>query len=87
MLEDERGERDAARANYRRAIEIEEKLIAKSPQVADYRCDLARHFYNLGILERHQGQREAARTVFQRAIEIAEKLVAEQPANNMDENA
>lgn len=68
------GQRQEAMTNIRRAIVVEEELLAQNPE-EDCRNDLAIHYENVGHLERESGKHDEARSSYQRAIQIGETLV------------
>src|SRR5262249_3335987 len=66
-----------ADAAYRRALDIQEKLVAESPAVPKFRRDLARSYNSLGILLADLGKRAEAAESYQRAFRIQQELPAE----------
>jgi tetratricopeptide (TPR) repeat protein len=73
------GRNDAA-PEYRRALELREKLAADYPAVGVYRHDLALTYNSLGILLLGLEKRPDAETAFRRSLELHEKVAAEFPA-------
>ncbi|HEX8199404.1 MAG TPA: tetratricopeptide repeat protein, partial [Isosphaeraceae bacterium] len=63
----------------RRTIELEEQLVAQSPEVPTYRQKLAMDCGNLGSVLMDTGRLAEAERLFRRAIEIDERLVAQSP--------
>jgi tetratricopeptide (TPR) repeat protein len=73
------GERSRAEGGYRRAVEIQETLVAQLPKAPEYREDLANSYSRLTILLHDTGRlAEAGRTI-SRCLELFEGLVAEFP--------
>lgn len=66
----------------RQAIELQQRLCADAPQVAEYRHYLTRFSLNLATLQ-HATQPKEAETAYRETIAILEKLVADAP-NNAD---
>jgi tetratricopeptide (TPR) repeat protein len=74
------GEQVAARQAYRRALDLQEKLVADSPAVPAYRQELAKSHHSLGDLLAELGQWAAAEQAYRRALSLREQLAAELPA-------
>ena len=74
------GKRPEAEEQYRKALAIQEKLVAEFPAVPEYRRDLALSHNNLGILLSGLRKRPEAEEQYRKALAIQEKLVAEFPA-------
>jgi tetratricopeptide (TPR) repeat protein len=73
------GKPSEAEAEYRRALEIQEKLAADNPTVTDYRNLLAIAHNNLGSLLSTMGRSPEAAAEHRAAMAIHEKLVADNP--------
>jgi hypothetical protein len=69
-----------AEAEYRRALDLQQKLTADFPAVPEYRHDLALSQGNLGSLLRASGKLAEAEAAHRRALDQYEKLAAEFPA-------
>ena len=74
------GKGPEAEGQFRKALAIEETLIADFPAVPDYRKDLAGSHYNLGRLLAGLGKGAEAEEQCREALAIEEKLAADFPA-------
>ena len=63
------GKYDQAEPLYRRAIEIDEKVLGKDNP------DVATHYNNLAFFLYNQGKYDQAEPLYRRAIEIDEKVL------------
>jgi tetratricopeptide (TPR) repeat protein len=68
-----------AEQQYRKALAMEEKLVAQFPAVPQYRVDLAGSHNRLGMLLTGLGKRPEAEQECRKALAIRERLVAEFP--------
>jgi serine/threonine-protein kinase len=75
----ELGEHEAAMAECRQAIAIEERLVKEHPDVPRYASKLAAFYHNLGASLLSTGKSEEAATAYVKAKEIRERLVKEHP--------
>jgi len=66
----------------RTALDLQQRLVQRSPGVAAYRNDLALIYSNLGTLENHRRRPAEAGAAFGRAIALEEELVQKSPAVN-----
>jgi len=73
------GEHSGAENAYRRAVEIEEVLVAGFPKVPDYRTELANDCANLALSLRDTGRLAEAEHTGNRALELRETLAADFP--------
>jgi tetratricopeptide (TPR) repeat protein len=73
------GKTSASEAEYRRALDIQEKLAADNPAVTENRNFLAIVHNNLGILLSNMGRSAEAAGEHRAAVAIDEKLVADNP--------
>jgi serine/threonine protein kinase len=73
------GERQAAIANYRDAIEIRRRLVEQFAAVPEYQQDLAASHNNLGNLLSQFGDQNAARAAHEVGLAIQKKLVEQFP--------
>jgi tetratricopeptide (TPR) repeat protein len=78
VLED-LGQWPAAEQAYRRALDIQEKLVAEVPNVSEYRLDLAGTRVNFGHLLTKQGQGQNSLVWFAKAIAMLEPMVKGDP--------
>jgi eukaryotic-like serine/threonine-protein kinase len=74
------GRQEEAASAFRRALDLQEKLVADFPGVPAYRRDLANSHNNLGALWADEGHPLKAEAAFRRALDLQEKLVADFPA-------
>jgi tetratricopeptide (TPR) repeat protein len=63
-----------ARTEYDSALGLQEQIHAKAPANEQYSQELARSYYNRGILSYDQGDRKGAETDFRTAIGLLEKI-------------
>jgi tetratricopeptide (TPR) repeat protein len=70
------GRRAEAKAAYRRALKLQEKLAAEHPAVPQYRLDLAGSYVNFGSLLREQGQTQAPLDWYAKALPLLQTLLA-----------
>ena len=63
----------------RRALALQEELVASFPHIPTYRQELASIHNNLGLLLMHTGTAQAAEGSLHRAIQLREGLVADFP--------
>jgi serine/threonine protein kinase len=73
------GESADAEAAYREAIRLYEALTARAPAGVDYRQQLARSHFGLGVLFEKSKKPAEAEGAFRRAAGVLEKLVADFP--------
>jgi tetratricopeptide (TPR) repeat protein/energy-coupling factor transporter ATP-binding protein EcfA2 len=62
---------------YRGALDLQKELHAEKPEDADYQQQLARTYYNRGILRAQSGDMEAGESDFQEAIRLLEPLAVQ----------
>ena len=74
------GRREEARAEYERAVALQERLVTDFPAVPGYRRDLAASHLNLGGLLLYLGQRTKAEEHYRKALALWEELAAQFPA-------
>jgi tetratricopeptide (TPR) repeat protein len=74
------GRTPEAEERYRKALAIQEKLVADFPAVPLYRWFLAAKQLNLGVLLAGLGKRAEAEEQYRKALAIYEKLAADFPA-------
>jgi tetratricopeptide (TPR) repeat protein len=67
-------------AEYRRALEILQKLAAENPAVTEFRSELAQSHYNLVHKLLAKGRAKEAESELRAALAIQEKLAGENPA-------
>ena len=75
----ESGKPAEAEAEYRRALEIEQKLVDDNPAVTEYRKNLSYVLNNLVNVVRSLGRAAEARDGYDRAISLKEQLVRDNP--------
>jgi serine/threonine protein kinase len=75
------GERADAEVSYGKAIVLYEKLATEFQQVPEYATELARSYFNLGVILFEVGRRPDAESSYRRAAALHEKLAAEIPDN------
>jgi tetratricopeptide (TPR) repeat protein len=63
----------------RRALDLQEDLVASFPYIPAYRQELASIYNNLGLLLTRTGATQAAEDAYHQAIQLREKLVADFP--------
>src|SRR5262249_16040961 len=73
------GKATEAEPEFRRALEIQEKLAADHPAVTEFRSRLANCHNNLGNLLSETGKATEAEPEFRRALEIRRKLAPDTP--------
>jgi tetratricopeptide (TPR) repeat protein len=74
------GQEERARAVYRQAITLFERLATAEPQSAVYRADLARTEHQLGTLLRSTGRTAEAERAYAKAKNLMDKVVNDEPA-------
>ena len=79
LLLSQTGKPTEAESEYRRALEIRQKLAADNPKLADHRDDVASGHTNLSVLRRRLGRPAEAKGGCEQANAIHEALVQEFP--------
>lgn len=79
----ESGDLSKAEAAIRKAIALDERLVAESPQTVDFRRALSQRLHNLGVVLVGRGQPQEAAAVQQRAVEVHDALRSADPANEV----
>jgi tetratricopeptide (TPR) repeat protein len=80
VLRDKLGQGAEARAGYREALDLYEKLVEEFPTVPDYREGLARTCNGLGLLLKNRNDKDKATHYYHRALALRQKLADELPA-------
>src|SRR5205807_5345300 len=79
------GRMGEAQVAYQQALEIQQRLGAEFPEKSDgrpeYRQEMARTHYNLGILCNDTQRPREAETAFNEALNLLSKLATEYPKN------
>jgi serine/threonine protein kinase len=78
-LKSQPGHWDEAIASHRHAIDLQERMVRKSPSVVRYRSDLAVSLNNLGVAYCRASQPDDADAAFHRARELFAELAADYP--------
>ncbi|MFL5241139.1 MAG: protein kinase domain-containing protein [Gemmataceae bacterium] len=65
---------EEAELHYRAALDLQDSLVATDAMDANYRKDLARSHYNLGIIERETDRLAQAREDYDQAVELLTQL-------------
>ena len=73
------GERDHARAEMRKALQVRRQLMADFPHIPDYRERVARSALQIGIAHAETGDYRTADTYFREAMRISEVLASDFP--------
>jgi tetratricopeptide (TPR) repeat protein len=73
------GKRAEAEVAYRRALALQEQLVADFPALPEHRQGLARSYNNLGPVLVNLGRSAEAEAAFRQALAIREKLAADFP--------
>ena len=68
-----------AQEQYRKALAIQERLVADFPAVPEYRQSLARSHHNLGVLLKEMGKRPEAEERYRKVLAVREELVVDFP--------
>ena len=68
-----------AESNYRRAVEIEEVIVAGLPRLPEYRKELADDYASLAFQFRLTGRFEEAERIYSRSLALRQALAAEFP--------
>ena len=79
LIYQETGDITAADTSYRRALEIQEKLLSDFPAVPSYWNDVAGSYNNLGNLLKDSSRWTEAEAAYRRSLEIQEKLANDSP--------
>jgi serine/threonine protein kinase/tetratricopeptide (TPR) repeat protein len=74
------GDLPKADAMSRRALEIQSKVVAKTPSAPEYQRELAASYSSLGTSLKDQGQEAKAEAALRSALAIEVKLAADHPA-------
>jgi serine/threonine protein kinase/tetratricopeptide (TPR) repeat protein len=77
LLADQKKRRAEAEAAYRRAIEVDEKLVGDFPTWSGGRRELADALNDFGVFLKDGGQLAAAEGAYRRAIRLGEKLTTQ----------
>jgi tetratricopeptide (TPR) repeat protein len=71
------GELKEAEIAYRKALALQEELVAEHPAVPDFQQELATGYNNLGVLLANTGRLEEAETAYRAALKLRKQLAAQ----------
>jgi len=80
-VQEEQGDRAAARVSYQKSLDIGEKLADRDPGNMDWQQDLAVNYGRVGLVYVQQGNLAAALTYYGKSLSIQETLAARDPGN------
>ncbi|MGB8986705.1 MAG: ATP-binding protein, partial [Candidatus Sulfotelmatobacter sp.] len=79
--------RSDAESAYNSALRLQQELHSEFPQSAQYQQELARTYYNRGILRYDDGNRSATESDFRDAIQLLEPLLEKKTVSQSDDSA
>jgi tetratricopeptide (TPR) repeat protein/predicted Ser/Thr protein kinase len=80
-IQDQLGDLEAAKASFRRAIDLADRLASQYPTFVSHRHSAGGARFDLGVARARSGNLEAALDVFEEAREIAREIIVDTPSS------